>query len=151
MEFPIPQLVKTLATSRIYHYDFSDHQLQRVAICDDAFVEKGLCNTTDIGKFVVASDASEKSSKLILNKAVHLTSSGAFNYPIKKTGYYCILTEPFTAKEYKAVVEFRNAYGELPASQIPKLPFYGGITILYALLAVFWGFLYYQHRTDICK
>ena len=66
-------------------------------------------------------------------------------------------------------VEFREAYGELPATQIPKLPFYGGITILYAVVAVyvfpfsginissslmisrFWGFLYYQHRYDIRK
>lgn len=70
---------------------------------------------------------------------------------IKKTGYYCVLTDKFTAGEFTAVVEFRNAYGELPATQIPKLPFYGGITILYALVAVFWGFLYYQHRHDIRK
>lgn len=49
------------------------------------------------------------------------------------------------------MVEFRNAYGELPGTQIPKLPFYGGITILYFFVAVFWGFLYYQHSSDICK
>lgn len=61
-----------------------------------------------------------------------------------------MLTDKYTANDYKAVVEFRNAYGELPATQIPKLPFYGGITILYALVAVFWGFLYYQHHADIC-
>ena len=35
------------------------------------------------------------------------------------------------------MVEFREAYGELPASQIPKLPFYGGITILYAVIVVY--------------
>lgn len=61
-----------------------------------------------------------------------------------------MLTDKYTANDYTAVVEFRNAYGELPATQIPKLPFYGGITILYALVAVFWGFLYYQHHADIC-
>lgn len=49
------------------------------------------------------------------------------------------------------MVEFRNAYGELPGTQIPKLPFYGGITILYFFVAVFWGFLYYQHSSDICE
>lgn len=48
-------------------------------------------------------------------------------------------------------MEFRNAYGELPGTQIPKLPFYGGITILYFFVAVFWGFLYYQHSSDICE
>lgn len=35
------------------------------------------------------------------------------------------------------VIEFREAYGELPATQIPKLPFYGGITILYAVVVVY--------------
>jgi hypothetical protein len=38
--------------------------------------------------------------------------------------------------EYAAVLEFRNAYGELPASEIAKLPFYGGITIVYAVIGV---------------
>jgi hypothetical protein len=47
------------------------------------------------------------------------------------------------------VVEFRNAYGELAASQIAKLPFYGGITLAYAVMGIFWGFLYVQNRHDI--
>jgi hypothetical protein len=58
------------------------------------------------------------------------------NYPIKKTGYYCVGTSAFTDNDYTAIVEFRNAYGELPASQIPKLPFYGGLAIAYAVVGV---------------
>lgn len=50
---------------------------------------------------------------------------------------------------YQAIVEFRNAYGELPGAQIPKLPFYGAITIVYAVIGLFWAFLYFQNRTDI--
>ncbi|KAH7313284.1 lung seven transmembrane receptor-domain-containing protein [Stachybotrys elegans] len=118
-------------------------------VCDQEFVKKGACNETNIGEFIVADNATEKSGSIILTKAVNLKEAGPIRYGIKKTGYYCILTNGFTASEYEAVVEFRNAYGELPATQIPKLPFYGGITILYALVAVFWGFLYYQHRSDI--
>lgn len=52
-------------------------------------------------------------------------------------------------KEFSAVVEFKNSFGELPAAQIAKLPFYGGLTILYALISFLWGFLYFQHRSDI--
>lgn len=37
---------------------------------------------------------------------------------------------------YKAAVVFRNAYGELPAAQIPKLPFYGGLTIVYGVIGM---------------
>jgi hypothetical protein len=47
------------------------------------------------------------------------------------------------------VVEFRNAYGELPAAQIPKLPFYGGLALVYAVVTAYWAFLYFQHRDDI--
>lgn len=108
-----------------------------------------MCNETNIGEFIVSSDASEKSKSLIISRAVNLKDPSPINYSIKKTGYYCVVTDPYTAGDYKAVVEFRNAYGELAATQIPKLPFYGGITILYALMSAYWAFLYYQHRHDI--
>lgn len=67
---------------------------------------------------------------------MHLNRQRSSTYPIKKTGYYCVLTEPFSGDDYDAVAVFRNAYGELPATQVPKLPFYGGMTILYALVSV---------------
>lgn len=118
-------------------------------ICTPNAVREGYCNETDTGEFILASDAAEKSNNIILTKGIHLKDGYQVSYPIKKTGYYCVLTSQYDAEKWEAVVEFRNAYGELPATQIPKLPFYGGITILYALVAVFWGFLYYQHRYDI--
>ncbi|KAL1880483.1 hypothetical protein VTK73DRAFT_5870 [Phialemonium thermophilum] len=126
-----------------------DRQSPEIAICAPELISKGVCNETDLGKFLLSPNATEKSSSLIVNKAIHLKNSQPINYPIKRTGYYCILTARYTADKYEALVEFRNAYGELPATQIPKLPFYGGITILYALVLVFWGFLYFQHRSDI--
>lgn len=89
---------------------------------------------------------------MIFTEAIHLKDPKLqpIKYDIKNTGYYCVLTDKFTAANYEAVVEFRNAYGELPATQIPKLPFYGGITLLYFFVAAYWGFLYYQHHSDIC-
>lgn len=50
---------------------------------------------------------------------------------------------------YNAVLEWRNAFGELNAAEYPKLPFYGALAIVYALVGALWGFLYYQHRSDI--
>ncbi|KAL6862114.1 lung seven transmembrane receptor domain-containing protein [Trichoderma novae-zelandiae] len=126
-----------------------DIQATRLALCDDGMIKQGICNSTDKGEFVLAPNATEKSHTLILSKAVHLNNPTPINYPIKKTGYYCVITEGFNIDKYSAVVEFRNAYGELPATQIPKLPFYGGMSILYALVSVFWAFLYFQHRHDI--
>lgn len=121
----------------------------KIEICDDKSVGAGHCNETDIGEFILAPNATALSNNIILTQAMHLKNSVPITYPIKKTGYFCVLTYGFSTDKYEAVVEFRNAYGELPATQIPKLPFYGGITILYALVLVFWGFLYFQHRADI--
>lgn len=47
------------------------------------------------------------------------------------------MTYAYSGDDYKAVVEFRNAYGELPAAQIAKLPFYGGLTIVYAVIGLY--------------
>ncbi|KAI3398460.1 hypothetical protein diail_9141 [Diaporthe ilicicola] len=122
---------------------------QKVGICEEKQIEDGFCEEQDIGEFILAANATEKSKNLILTDAIHLKNAQPIKYEIKKTGYYCVLMDKYTANDYTAIVEFRNAFGELPATQIPKLPFYGGITILYALVAVFWGFLYYQHHADI--
>lgn len=68
---------------------------------------------------------------------------------MKNTGYYCVGTFGYSTEEYRGVVVFRNAYGELPAAQIAKLPFYAGITMIYAFLAMGWGALYWLNRRDI--
>lgn len=124
---------------------------QDLVPCSQDFVNSGACNSTDLGEFVLAENATEKSGAFILSKAIHLKSTGPVRYSIKETGYYCLFTQGFSVDEYSAVAEFRNAFGEISATQIPKLPFYGGMSILYALMAVYWGFLYYQHRHDIRK
>ncbi|KAI1501272.1 lung seven transmembrane receptor-domain-containing protein [Biscogniauxia marginata] len=123
--------------------------LQKELICRPKNVAEGLCDKSDLGEWILSPNATEKSGNLILTQAVHLKSAAPINYPIKKTGYYCVAAWADDDQEFIGVVEFREAYGELPATQIPKLPFYGGITILYAVVVVFWGFLYYQHRYDI--
>ncbi|KAI1264023.1 lung seven transmembrane receptor-domain-containing protein [Xylariaceae sp. FL1019] len=118
-------------------------------ICDDANVKNNLCAEKDLGTWILAPNATEKSKNLILTQSIHLNAAAPINYPITKTGYYCVAAYGYNVDEFKGVVEFREAYGELPATQIPKLPFYGGISVLYAVVVVFWGFLYYQHRYDI--
>ncbi|ERS96988.1 uncharacterized protein SPSK_02343 [Sporothrix schenckii 1099-18] len=129
--------------------DQPDPSKPKIIICEPQYVKLGYCNATSVGEFVLQPNTTEKSNNLVFTKAVDIKNAEPVNYSIKKTGYYCVVTAPFQATDYGAVIEFRNAYGELPATQIPKLPFYGGITILYAVVAVFWGFLYYQHRADI--
>jgi hypothetical protein len=107
-------------------------------ICDQENVDNKICNSTELGQFILTSNATEISKNPIITQAVNLNDPGQpVNYPIKKTGYYCIGTYAFTKNDYSAVVEFRNAYGELPAAQIAKLPFYGGLTIAYAVIGAY--------------
>lgn len=103
-------------------------------ICNDDNVHAGLCNETEVGTFILAANATETSKNTILTQAIHLKDPPAIKYRVVKTGYYCVSTYGYSAEKYTAIVEFRNAYGELPAAQIAKLPFYGGLTIVYAVI-----------------
>ena len=118
-------------------------------ICDTDNVARNFCKEEDLGSFILMPNATENSGNPIYTEAIHLKDPKAINYPVRRTGYYCISTYAFSDHEYNAVVTFRNAYGELPAAQIAKLPFYGGLTITYAVLGIFWAFLYVQNRNDV--
>ncbi|KAH9828923.1 Membrane protein PTM1 [Teratosphaeria destructans] len=116
-------------------------------------VDAAACTDEQRGEFVLAANATDRSRNAILTQAVHLHNPPAIRYPVKKTGYYCVVTNPYSAHpdtdQYTAITEFRNAFGDLPAAQIAKLPFYAAFTIIYAFLALAWAALYYLHRRDI--
>lgn len=117
--------------------------------CNDEAITQKLCNSTQKFEYILSSNATDRSKSQILTEAIHLKDPQPIKYSVTRTGWYCVGTNANEGQNYKAIVEFRNAYGELPAAQIPKLPFYGGITIVYALIGVFWGMLYFQNRGDI--
>ncbi|KAJ5713259.1 Transmembrane receptor eukaryota [Penicillium malachiteum] len=118
-------------------------------ICDQSNVDAKLCTKEQIGSFLLTSNASDASQNPIISTTIHLDNPDAVNYPVRKTGFYCVSTYAYSDEPYTAVVTFRNSYGELPAAQIAKLPFYGALTIVYAVVGVFWAFLYVQNRHDI--
>ncbi|KAJ5433047.1 uncharacterized protein N7458_012203 [Penicillium daleae] len=118
-------------------------------ICDEAAVDAKLCAQEDVGSFILTKNATEASQSPIISKAVHLNNPDAIKYPVHKTGFYCVSTYAYSGEDYNAVITFRNSYGELPAAQIAKLPFYGALTIVYAVVGMFWAFLYVQNRHDI--
>ncbi|KAL5343071.1 lung seven transmembrane receptor-domain-containing protein [Aspergillus crustosus] len=127
----------------------SDDPEEYQSICDQTNFEADLCKEEQLGSFLLAPNATEAAQFRIISQAVHLNNPEAINYPVKRTGYYCVSTYGYSGEDYRAVIEFRNAYGELPAAQIPKLPFYGGLTIVYAVVGLYWAFLYVQNRHDI--
>jgi hypothetical protein len=124
-------------------------QRQEVFLCDESARDGKLCEDSNLGQFILSANATTSSNALIRTEAIHLKEPGAINYPIKRTGYYCVSTAGYSAGDYTGVVEFRNAFGELPAAQIAKLPFYAAITLVYAFLALGWGVLYWMNRSDI--
>ncbi|KAF2468707.1 uncharacterized protein BDR25DRAFT_230241 [Lindgomyces ingoldianus] len=131
----------------------------RKYICDDESIGQSLCNETHKGEWILADNSDMLSKNYIRTAAIHLKEPRPINYPVAsaaqakmtlRTGYYCVATAAYSDNiDYTAIVSFRNAYGELPAAQIAKLPFYGGITIVYAVIGIFWAFLYVQNRSDI--
>ena len=122
--------------------------MQMVYVCDATAVGAGLCTNEELGQFIVSPDV-DKSRSQIITQAIHLKDPAAINYPVLRTGYYCISTEAFNTEEYTGIIEFRNAYGELAAAQIAKLPFYGAMVLVYFFLGMAWGVLYYMNRHDI--
>ncbi|KAJ5413003.1 hypothetical protein N7501_005719 [Penicillium viridicatum] len=118
-------------------------------ICDASNVEAKICTQEQLGSFVLTKNATDVSKSPIISKAIRLNNPDAVKYPVRKTGFYCVSTYAYSGQDYKAVVTFRNSYGELPAAQIAKLPFYGALTIVYAVIGAFWAFLYVQNRYDI--
>ena len=110
--------------------------LQKEVICDVRTIEAKLCNDSSLGAYILKDSASQKAQNQISTEAIHLKDPHEIKYSIKKTGYYCVGTYAFSNQDYKGTVEFRNAYGELAAANIAKLPFYGGLTILYAVIGV---------------
>ncbi|KAL8829524.1 MAG: hypothetical protein Q9170_006126 [Blastenia crenularia] len=119
-------------------------------ICTQPNIDKNFCNSTQLGEFILSPNASEESRNQILPFKVNLKDPEAPKYAVERTGYYCVSSAPFSDDaHYQGTVEFRNAYGNLPAAQIAKLPFYAGLTIVYAVIGIFWGFLYAQNRHDI--
>ena len=107
---------------------------QKEILCYEDNVAKGYCNSSQVGEFILQKNASTLAHNKIVTKAINLKNSEPIEYPITQTGYYCVWTYDFSGNEYRAVVEFRNAYGELPGAQIPKLAFFGGLTIVYAVI-----------------
>lgn len=117
--------------------DIGSIQVEKKNICDKQAVEAKLCGKDDVGSFVLMPNATSEAKSTLVSMAISLKDPKPIKYPVEHTGFYCVSTYAYTRTEYKGIITFRNAYGELQAPQIPKLPFYGGLTIVYALMGVY--------------
>ncbi|KAH7106927.1 lung seven transmembrane receptor-domain-containing protein [Auriculariales sp. MPI-PUGE-AT-0066] len=88
---------------------------------------------------------------------------GPIQYAVRKTGYYCIATIPFTTQSsnseqgmvhgsYSGVVNFQNVFdGMLAATDYPKIQLYLSLFLIYLVLGGVWGFLCYKHRDELLQ
>ncbi|KAK9321232.1 lung seven transmembrane receptor-domain-containing protein [Lipomyces orientalis] len=123
----------------------------KVYVCDKAAIDSKYCSEDNYGQFLLQG-STNGSIASVFTKALTLSGdeSQSVTYDVRKTGFYCVGSYALTADEgYVGTVNFQNAFGKLPASQIAKLPFYGGLAIAYAVVLAFWMFLYVQYRSDI--
>lgn len=113
-------------------------------ICDDIALNAGVCDESEYGSFFAKGDISN--TTIHIAKLNHLGFAN-LTYPVAKTGYYCVST--FSTRshaKYKGFVGFQNAFGQLSASEIPKLPAYGILTLCYAVTLALYGFQFFKKR-----
>ncbi|CUS20557.1 LAQU0S01e09340g1_1 [Lachancea quebecensis] len=126
-------------------------------ICSDTAIEKGLCTEEHKNEYlfedvIFDSETSENKTMAASIQTFYQTETGLHNakYPVKSTGYYCVIThtENVDAK-FDAVVNFRNAFGQLPAAEINNLPLYGLLAIFYVVAMALYSFAFWKHKNEI--
>lgn len=115
----------------------------KVYVCTQAAVDRGLCEKKLLGKFLVDSDVTN--TTVYTAQLTHLGQAN-ITYLVEKTGYYCVSTYLLSHTKYRGVVNFQNAFGQLSASEIPKLPAYGILTLCYAVTLALYGFQFFKKR-----
>lgn len=120
-------------------------------VCDDQAVEFGVCEESEIGTFLTHKANDKPLFAPIRTEKVELAHPRSLHYPIKKTGFYCVTTHGSNSPEepYLAAVVFQNPFGQLPASDVAKLPFFSVLAIVYALILMAWLVGYVQFRKSV--
>ncbi|GAA5892607.1 uncharacterized protein JCM6883_007412 [Sporobolomyces salmoneus] len=147
----------------------NDWQQDRIYVCTLAARQAGLCEYSQLGKFISTSPTNTSGS--IWTASVRFDpvpsaplgeddakGSGPYRYEVPKTGYYCVGTVPISLEQsrynstYAGVVDFETNYGgHLPGSEYPKLPFFKYLSITYIALALVWFTFCWFSRKDLIQ
>lgn len=121
-------------------------------ICDDELVSQGHCNAEQLYQFIIGGNATDSNAPIKTDVLTELGTND-FSYLIPITGYYCVaaINPPFEGEHnnFKMIVNFHNAYGSLPASQIPLLSLYGLLGVVYAVCLFIYLFPVFKHRSEL--
>ncbi|KAF9213199.1 hypothetical protein BGZ59_005721 [Podila verticillata] len=123
-------------------------------ICDTAALKAGVCSEAEKGQAIIdTSVASTVQSKVLDFGVEEEEGDQFFFYPIKKTGFYCVKAWPLMVNQKEAIFEghvrFNNHHGALAGSDYPKLPFYGALSLIYAVIGIAWMVLCAKHWREI--
>ena len=90
----------------------------KLYVCDDKVLKMGKCNETQRFQYILMPGAD--SAKSYVMDWSSSTQKRSFTYQVNETGYYCAFVETSGVAFY-ATVDWKNAFGKLPAWQYPKL------------------------------
>ncbi|CAG8775940.1 4589_t:CDS:2, partial [Racocetra persica] len=132
-------------------YEWPDNEkfgYPKVYICDQNAIAAKYCPQSQLGGFIVTTN---KTSSIVTHVFNSTKGGQSFTYTINRTGYYCVaaLPSPISDQQFIVTVGWKNPYGELPALDYPKLPFYGVLTLVYLLIGIIWTVLSVIHRHDL--
>lgn len=150
-----PRVIQELSPGRVQRRwrgmcrrDCARTHWQLHVLCQDREIDMGLCGPLDHNRFLFDRLLNYT---LYFNGVYNLDTRDPVKVDITQTGYYCIeaLSIDPSNRYFSADVEFRNAYGQLTAADYPKLAFYAGVSLYYAVVFMFWMFLFYRFRSDV--
>ncbi|CDK28181.1 unnamed protein product [Kuraishia capsulata CBS 1993] len=121
-------------------------------VCSEELVAKGLCDSSELYQFIVNKNVTTKAE--VLSTVLTTYGDNGLQYKIARTGYYCVAClspQDFGSSKntFKVLVNFQNAFGSLPAADIPKLPLYGLLSIVYAVCLCVYLFQVFKHRSEL--
>ncbi|CAO3676360.1 unnamed protein product [Rhizopus stolonifer] len=126
-------------------------------VCERSTISRNLCKSSQLGQFITNIPSSETNTTSIYTETLTLdgNQTEAALYKVDRTGYYCValtdstLSSNQTSSFFEAWVEWKFPYGELPATDYPKLLLYGVFAIVYLAVGLFWLVQSFRYWSDI--
>ncbi|SCU94941.1 LADA_0G12420g1_1 [Lachancea dasiensis] len=164
ISFNLRELSNTKGVS-VAIFDFKDYEHLGVYvdsspyyICDDYAIEKGACNATHKNEYIVRNlitdpTTGENETLSAQVQSFYQTETGLHEtrYSVKSTGYYCVVASSIdsSSPKFSATINFRNAFGQLPAAEINNLPLYGLLAIFYLVAMALYSFAFWKHKNEL--
>lgn len=134
-----------------------DGSQDKLFMCTPEAVQDKLCTDKDLGLYLIDKPTLSGTSiqQQRLDFGASLTNQTTLSHKVNTTGFYCVSVEPYGSnmamgEAFRGHVDFVNSFhGQLPASEHPKLYFYGWLTLTYLTMAIAWLMLCLKYKDQI--